>query len=249
MTVLAIAGRELRAFFLAPTGWLVLAGFLFLNGLFFALWVEFYAQAAADFLSNPYASAQMTLTEHLFGPFFANTAVLLLFVCPALSMRLFAEERRNRTLELLLTSPITSAEIVLGKYLGALGAAAALLLGTAYGPALLFAWSTPDPGALAAGYLALLLVAATVLAMGALFSALSSSQLAAMVLTVATALVLYVVGNVGGPGSWTEHIAILPHIDDMVLGAVRVSDLAWFGAVIGFFLFATHQRVESFRWS
>ena len=249
MAVFTIAAREFRGTFNTTIGWLVLAGFVFLNGVFFLMWLDFYARAVADFMGNPYGAVNMTLAEHLFAPFYGNVATILLMVCPALSMRLFAEERSKKTLELLLTSPVSTAEIVLGKFLGAMGVVAVLLSALLYAPLLLWWWSTPDLGALASANLALILVAAASVAIGSLFSALTDNQITALVLTVAASLVLYIIGAAGGPDSFAGQISILNHIDALLLGGVRLSDLVYFAGLIGVSLFATHQRVESFRWS
>ncbi len=249
MAVLTIAAREFRATFNSTIGWLVLAAFLLLNGVFFLLWLDYFARASAEFSGGAYGDVQLFLSEQLFAPFYGNVATILLLVCPAVSMRMFAEERNKRTLELLLTSPISTAEIVLGKFLGAMGFIAVLLLGLWYAPILLWFWSTPDIGTLLTAHLALFLVAGSAIAIGALFSALTDNQITALVLTVAVGLALYVIGSAGTPDSFAGQISILNHIDDLLLGGIRLSDLTYFVGLMGVFLFATHQKVESFRWS
>lgn len=249
MAVFTIASRELRAIFHTTIGWLVLAGFLFLNGIFFMVFLDFYAQASADFMGGAYGAATMTLTDHLLAPYYRNIATILLMVCPALSMRLYAEERRHKTLELLLTSPVTTTEIVLGKFLGAWGFVAVLLAGLLYIPALLGAWSTPDVGALLTAHLGLMLVAGAALAIGGLFSSLVDNQITALVLTIAANLALYVIGAVGGPDTLAGQVSLLNHLETLLTGGLRLSDLVYFAGLSGVFLFATHQRVESFRWS
>ncbi len=249
MAVLTIAAREFRATFNSTIGWLVLAAFLFLNGVFFLMWLTYFAEASAQFSGGAYGDVQLLLSEQLFAPFYGNVATILLFICPALSMRMFAEERSQRTLELLLTSPISTAEIVLGKFLGALGFVTVLLAGLLYGPLLLWWWSTPDIGALVTGNLALFLVAASTIAIGALFSSFTDNQITALVVTVSVCLALYIIGAVGDQDSIWGQISILSHIDDLFLGGIRLSDVSYFVGLIGVFLFATHQKVESYRWS
>lgn len=247
MTALHIAAKELKSAFTTPIGWLVTAAFLFLNGVFLAMWVLWYADTELQF-SGAY-STSLSLAENLFAPFFGNVAVILIFTCPAISMRAFADERKNRTLELLLTSPVSTAGIVLGKFLGAMGIVAVLLAGTLVGPVWAWFTSTPDLAVVATAYLGLFLLAGAVLSMGLLFSAMTESQIIAWFLTMACAIVLYVMGTVGGPGSVSEHFALLAHLDDLLVGGIGLSDLAYFAGLIGFFLFAAHQRVEAFRWS
>lgn len=247
MSVLTIAGRELRAIFNTTIGWLVLAGFLLLTGLFWAMMVTIYS---VDSLTNPAYAAQMNFTDYIFVPFFGNTTVVLMMVIPAISMRLFSEEVKQRTLELLLTSPVRTIDIVLGKFLGGLAFVAILLAGTAVGPLMLTFWGQPDLGAIAAGYLGMLLLSGAVLSMGLLFSAMTDNQIVALVWTFAASLGLWVISwTSDSPDSVPQHLALVTHIQDMMSGLVHVSHLTYFAAFIGFFLFATWQRVESYRWS
>ncbi|MCO4744791.1 MAG: ABC transporter permease subunit [Proteobacteria bacterium] len=250
MSTFAIAGRELRSLFTTVTGWLVLTGYLFLTGFFWTAMASMYAMQSQDAIVSPYMAAQVDMTDYLVAPFFGNTAIVWLMFCPALSMRLFASERKDRTLELLLTAPVSTAEIVLGKFFGALGFVAVMLACTAHYPLLLMRWGNPDLGAFAAAYLGTLLLAGGLLAMGMLFSAFTESQVVAFVLTVAAGLTLWVFSWVGGGAdSLASQIAIVTHAQDLFRGILRLSDIAYFIAFIGVFLFATHQRVESFRWS
>ena len=119
MKVLHIASRELRSMFSTPVGWLVLCGYLLLTGVFWTYMVENYVLQSQDLVYNPMAAAQLNLTDYLLAPFYGNCAVVLVMMLPAVSMRSFSEEFRQRTMELLATSPVSTAEIVLGKFLGA----------------------------------------------------------------------------------------------------------------------------------
>ena len=250
MSVLHIAGREMAAAFRTPVGWLVLCGWLFVCGFFWSWSVEIYVVDSQDLVFNPYAGASLNLTDHLLVPYFTNLSVLLLFVLPAITMRSFAQERARRTLELLFTSPVSTAEIVLGKYLGAMGIAAVLLGVTLPYPLLLFFWGTPDPGVIAGGQLGLLLHAGLLAALGVLLSSITESQLTALVLTFSAGLVLMLADGRGGdPDAWTSHLSLANHLSSLLRGAVRLSDVAYFVLATAWCLVATHQRLESFRWS
>jgi len=250
MNIWPIAGREFRSIFNTTIGWLVLAGFLLITGVFWASMVSYYAVQSTDVVSNPYAASQMNLTDYLFSPFFGNTAIVLMMVCPAISMRLFSEETKQHTMELLLTSPVSTLEIVLGKFLGGLGFVVVLLLATMAGPLFLAPFVHLDYGAVGAGYLGLLLVGASILAMGMLFSSLTSNQIVALVWAFVGALALWVLSWVSqNPDSVFSEIGMVTHVQDMFTGLVHVSNLVYFVAFMAFFLFATWQRVESFRWS
>lgn len=252
---LHIALRELRATLHTAVGWLVLTGFLLLTGFFWASMVSYYVLQGADLVSNPYASVQMNLSDHLLAPFFGNTIVVLMMVCPAIAMRLFAEEQRHHTLELLLSSPLRTHEIVAGKLLGALGFVGLMLLCTAHYPLSLWLWGAPDWGVVAGGYLVLLLVSAALLSVGMFFSAMTSNQIVALVAAFATTLALWVLSWAAGEGSggaWAslaEHLALSSHVEQMLRGGVLLSDLCYFAGFIGVFFLATHQRVDAHRWS
>ncbi len=250
MNVVHIAGRELRATFSNAVGWLVLCGFLLLTGYFWITQLDLFVTESANLVFNPYGAPTMTISVHLLGQFFGNTLVVLVMVIPALSMRLFSEEIRGRTLELLLTSPVSTLEIVLGKYLGALSFVALMLLSMSYAPLSLLAWTDSlDWGALFGGYLSWLLASAALLSLGMFVSSITTSQMVALVLSFSASLMLYVLSwSADDPDSWMVQLSLGAHVEDLVRGAVRASDLAYFGGLTAFFLFATHQRLESFRW-
>jgi ABC-2 type transport system permease protein len=192
----------------------------------------------------------MDPTTYLVSPFFSNIAVILLMVCPAISMRLFSDELKNRTMELLFTSPVSTAEIVLGKFLGALGFVAILLAGTAYVPFTLWMWGQPDWGVFAGGYLSVFLLSGAMLAMGGLFSAFTPNAMVAMISTFAGGLGLWLISwqAEGGSDGWAAQLSIVTHLEDFLRGVIVLTDVTYYLAFILFFLFATHQRVEAYRW-
>ncbi len=245
-----IAVREWRAYFHTTIGWLVLTGFLLLTGFFWGpMALAVYMEQSTDLLANPYSESLMTITDHLLGPFFGNLGLILALMAPALSMRMIAEDLRNRTMELLLTSPVSTMDIVLGKYLGTMGFVGVVLLGTFYVPLSLWHWAKPDYAAIFGGYLALMLITGLVIAMGMLYSSLTSNVIVAFVLTFASALLLWLVGLVDDRmDSIPTHLSMTTHLDDLVRGAIQLSDISYYLLFIGFFLFATWQRVESMRW-
>jgi ABC-2 type transport system permease protein len=249
MSVFLIARRELRSLLTSTVGWVVLCGFLFITGTMWTLSVFAYVAMSSDVVYDPYAASQLTFTSALLGPWFGNVSVILVLGAPALSMRAFSEELQQRTLELLLTSPVSTLEIVLGKYLGVFGYAGLVLAATSYAPLGLYAVGSPDPGAIAAGYLGLLCLASCVVSLGLVFSAFTSSQLTAFIATFSVALGGYLVGVFDpDPDAVVTQLSLSTHLMDLFRGAVRLSDLVYFGGVTVFCLFATWQRLESFRW-
>lgn len=249
-----IAAREFRATVSSPMGWGVLAAFLMVTGFFFAAMVGFYVEETASMGMNPYVDQPFDLNEYLVAPFFSNTALILLFLCPALSMRLFAEDRKTQSLELLLTAPVRTSDIVLGKYLGGMGFVLLVLLCTAHYPLVLFIYGSPDLSVVLSGYMATILLTGSFMALGTLASACTESQVLAMIASFAALLVIWVASwaEPSSGGAWwaavLAHLSLLNHFDQMTKGIIRLEDLVYYLSFIGFFLFATWQRVEAFRW-
>jgi len=250
--ILAIAQRELRHYFTTPTGWLALCAFLVVTGFFFVLEVRWFALESMDTAYNPYREP-LDLGAHLLAPFYGEISLIMLMICPALSMRLFAEDRRQRSFELLLTSPVSTTEIVLGKYLGGMSFAGLMVLATGHYALLLIWVGAPDLGVLAGAYLNMLLLTGAFMAVGLLTSAMTENQVVALVLALVGLLLFWALAAVGmmGSGPWTEALSaasLFTHAEPLGRGVLRLQDLAYYGSFIGFFLFATHQRVESMRW-
>jgi ABC-2 type transport system permease protein len=249
--VFFIARREMEATFASPIGWLALCAFLVITGFFFASMVGFFALQTTEVGMSPYQD--IDLSEYLVAPFFSNTGVILLMLCPALSMRLFAEDRRQRSLELLLTSPVRTSEIVLGKYLGGLGFVVVMLLATAHYPLILWWLGDPDLGVVLSSYLALFLMVGAFMSVGLLTSAFTESQMVALVISFVLLLLFWVASwadssTAGTMGKVLSYVSMLSHMDQLGKGLIHVQDLVYYASFIAVALFATHQRVEAFRW-
>ena len=253
-TVFAIAGREIRGYFATPVGWVVLCIFLGLSGFFFASLVSFYNIQATEIAMSPYGGPELNVDEYLVAPFFGNLAVVLLFMCPAITMRVFAEDRRSRSLELLLTSPISTTEIVLGKYLGAMGFIGVMLAATAHFPIMLYWLADPDPGVLLSSYLSVTLMSGSFVAVGVLTSAFTENQVVALLASFGLLLLFWVISWADAASSSStfgevlSYVSMLSHLDQLSKGLIHSRDLVYYATFIGLFLFGTHQRVEAYRW-
>jgi ABC-2 type transport system permease protein len=245
VNVPTIASRELRAYFLSPIGWVVLAVFLLLQGIVFWLFMSFLSQPGAP----PGAVMQY---------FFGGTIlfwIAVLGVTSAATMRLIAEERRSGTLEPLLTAPVTSTEVVLGKYLASLGFFAALWVPTLMYVAILrgYADARPEWGPIVAGYLGTLLQGAAFLSMGLLASALTRNQLLAFILAFvfAWAILLFGVLENVVSSEWLKatfrYMYLFRQMDDFGKGIVDTRHLAFLLSITGFSLFATVKVLDSRR--
>lgn len=250
-----IAGKELRSYFVSPIAYVVLTGFLLLGGWFF-----FNLVARFDFLlsiysamRNPEAQARLNLNEFVIAPLLHNLSVVLVILTPVITMRSFAEEKRAGTYELLMTSPLSVTEIVLGKFLGVLGFLVVMLGLTGVYPLILLAYGNPEVGMMASGYLGLFLLAVSFACVGLLTSALTDNQIIAAVSCLVALLLLYVIswpadttGGVLGP--LLKYLSLTEHFSEMVRGVIRLQDVVYFGSVIALSLFITQRVVESVRW-
>lgn len=234
MTVLTIAGKELRTYFASPLAYVVTAGFLVVTGIFFALSVILTSQASLRFALD-------------------NFRVIFLFITPLITMRLLAEEQATGTIELVLTSPVRDWELVLGKFLGAFGLLGVMLGLTLYYPFLLFLYGNPDPGPIISGYLGLLLLGAGFLAVGLLTSALTKNQIVAAVLAFALLLVFWLAAPIGDvfQGALRDilrYLSAIDHYSDFSRGVIDTKDVVYYLSLAAAALFATVQVVGARRW-
>lgn len=227
-----IAGRELRALFLSPLAWVIagvvqcIAAYLFLASLdHFLQW----ASRAAALEGGPGVS------DVVVAPLFANTAVMLLLVAPLITMRLLAEERRHHTLTLLLSAPVSMTDIVLGKYLGAMGFFGFMLLCIVVMPLSLSVGGPLDVGKIAAGALGLCLVVAAFVAVGLLMSALTAQPTVAAITTLGVLLGLWVIDGLGhdrGVDAMLRYLSLRGHLESLLKGVFNSADVAYYVLLI-----------------
>jgi ABC-2 type transport system permease protein len=252
----AIALREFRGLFATPVAWVLLAGYLVLTGYFFFVGLGVFMQNLQQIQAMQLFDllSRLNLNSYVIAPALGSCSFILLFVVPLITMRVFAEERAQGTLELLLTSPLSIWEIVLGKYCAALGFVSLLVVLSAFFPALLFVYGNPELLQTAAGLIGLFCYGAALSAMGLFASALTRSQIVAALVAILGALLLYMLGFAGqlaptGVGrAVLEYLSIESHFDSLLRGLVRVEDLVYFGAFVVLFLALTRAVIESLRW-
>ncbi|HVO27677.1 MAG TPA: ABC transporter permease subunit [Candidatus Margulisiibacteriota bacterium] len=252
---LAIAGKELRSYFVSPIAYVVLTGFLLLGGwFFFNLLQRFnFLLSIYSAMRNPEAQMRLNLNEFVIAPLLHNLSVVLVIIIPMITMRSFAEEKRSGTYELLMTSPLSIGEIVAGKFLGVLSFLLIMIGLTAIYPAILLLYGNPEMGIIAAGYLGLLLLAIAFATVGLLTSSLTENQIIAAVSCLVVLLLLYVIAwpaETAGPtmGAVLKYLSLTEHFAEMVKGVIETKDLVYFGSVIALALFLTQRSVESVRW-
>jgi len=250
--MLAIAHKELKSYFASPTGYIVIAVFALLMGFFFDAILEIYLQQSLQF-AGAGGAPQMNVNDQLVRPLLLNGSVMVLFVLPMITMRTYSEEKRSGTIELLLTSPLTDFEIVMGKFLGAMTLYAAMLAVTLIDIALLFVWGNPEWIPIAGAYLGLLLMGGCFVAIGLLVSSMTRNQVVAGVVTWAVFLMLWVINWVSGSvgpqmQGVLEYLSFTGHFDDFSRGIIDSKHVIYYVSFIAFGLFLTMRSVDTERW-
>jgi ABC-2 type transport system permease protein len=247
-----ICRKELGSYFVSPVAYLLLTMFALIFGFFFwnALGVFIIEGMEMQMRGQ---SFPMNINEQIIRPLLSNASVLGLFFIPMITMRLFAEEKRTGTIELLATSPIRDIEIIMGKWLAALMLYSCLLVFTAINFAFLFQYGNPDWKPLLLGYLGLLLQAGAFLAIGTFISTLTKNQIIAGAATFGVELLLWVVGWVGEyeTALWARvlsYLSVLTHFESFARGVLDLKDLIFYVTVIFLGLFFTARSMESLRW-
>ncbi|MEW6268555.1 MAG: ABC transporter permease subunit [Thermodesulfobacteriota bacterium] len=254
--ILTIAGRELRSIFVSPIAYVVMTGFLLLGGWFF-----FNLLARFNFLVTMYSSfqggaeaiARLNVNEFVIAPLLHNLSVVLVILVPMITMRSFAEEKRAGTYELLLTSPVATWEIVVGKFLGAVGFIVVMVGLTAIYGVILWVYGNPELGIMVSGYLGLLLLAITFVTVGLFASSLTENQIIAAVTGLVMLLLLFVIAwpadNAGETlGGVLRYVSVTEHFAEMIKGVVDTKTLVYFATMITGWMFLTQRSVESIRW-
>ena len=249
--ILTIAQKEFRSYFASPIAYVIVGLFALLFGWFFVSGVAYFAQVSiSQFGGGPQS---VNVNELLVRPLLGNATVLLLLVLPLITMRTYAEEKRSGTIELLLTSPLTDLQIILGKFLGAMALYTLMLAVTLIDIGMLFMYGNPEWQPIATGYLGLWLMGGSFISIGLFLSSTTKNQIVAGMLTFAVILLLYVMSwmsNSVGPTGQTilTYLSVVEHFDDFSKGVIDTSHLAYYASFIGFGLFLTVKSVDSERW-
>jgi len=250
--VLLMCQKELKSYFASPIAYAVLALF----GLIFGF--GFYT-ATRDFVRFSFQSQMMgqgqtmNINEQIIRPLLGFASTVALFLIPMITMRLFAEEKRSGTIELLLTSPVTDTQIILGKWLGAMLLYLCVLAMSMINIALLFAWGKPDLKPVLVAYLGLALQGGCLLAIGTFISTTTRNQIVAGGVTFFTCLLLWLLSwftafDSTVPAQVVNYLSIVTHFENFGKGVLDLKDVVFYISFIFFALFATSRSMESLRW-
>lgn len=248
--ILAIAVKEIRSYFTSPIAYVVIGFYALLFGYFFAVMLTFFERQSMQMMQM---GGGVNINQMLIGPVFTNAEVVLLFVLPMVTMRIFAEEKRSGTIELLLTSPLTDWQIILGKFLGAMTLFTIMLAITAIHIGILFIYSDPEWKPIVTGYLGMLLMGGCFISLGLFISSLTRNQIVAGMITFAAFLLFWVINWMGsfvGPTAQAvlAHLSIIDHFDDFAKGIIDTKHLIYYVSFMAFGLFLTAKSVDSERW-
>ena len=264
--VLAIARKELSIYFSTPWAYLVFTAMLLISAFFFMTNLEWFRQVQQ--MARAFTWARMppeyamfkNLTDGVVVPLWGVVQVITLFVAPFLSMRLFAEEKRHRTFELLMTAPVRPIEIVLGKYLGGLGVILATLGLTIFFPIMLSVFGHSESGralewsTVLLGYGGLLLWGAVCMGVGMFLSALTESQMLAALLTFTVLLPWMLLNALAQSAeeplrSIASYLSFQSQLQNLTKGVLDLKAPVFFCSVILVSILLTHRAVEAHRWA
>ena len=251
--IAAIAHKELKSYFASPIAYIVLGFWAFMYGWFFVTMLSFFLRQSMQMSQFTQGPNAVNVNQQMIRPVLQNVTILLLFLMPMVTMRTYAEEKRSGTMELLLTSPVTDFQIIMGKFLGALALWAVMLAVSLVHIGLLFVYGHPEWKPIATAYVGLLLMGGAFISLGLFISSLTKNQIVAGVVTFMVFLLLWVlnwIGSFSGPtiDSLTRYLSIIEHYDDFGKGVLDTTHIIYYVSFITFGLFLTAKSVDSERW-
>ena len=250
--ILTIYRKELKSYFASPIAYLLMAVFALIFGYFFYVATAIFAQRGMESQMMG-RGGPMDMNEWVIRPLLMNVSVIGLFLIPMITMRLFAEEKRSGTMELLMTSPVRDMEIILGKWCAAVSLYAGILMISALNLVFLFMYGKPDWRPILVGYLGLLLQGGALLAVGAFISTMTRNQIIAGGGTFAACLLLWILDWVSSyeTATWAKvltYLSVVTHFEPFSKGVLDTKDVIFYLSVIFFGLFLTARSMESLRW-
>ena len=255
--IIAIVQRELGTYFVSPVAYVVLTAFLLMSGWFFQAVLSQFLQismmSALQGAQTGQGPAPMDVPGLVSQNFLSSMSVILLFMIPMITMALFSEEKKRGTIELLLTAPVTDAEVILGKFFAAGSFFAILLLTTWIPMSVLYIYGHPASGPILTAYLGLFLYSLSLVAIGMFISSLTENQIVAAVLSFGSFMLLWLVSVMANRAqdSWKAvltYLSILDHLDEFMKGVLSTSNVIFYLSLAFVGVFLTYRSVDSLRW-
>lgn len=255
--VLAIYKREMRAYFTSPIAYVLLFVFLLLAGVLFGLMFASYIEYAKQMSMQSRMGQQIpSLNDGLLARVYFTISIFLMLMTPMITMRLFSEEQRSGTMDLLQTLPLGDGQVVMGKFLAAMSVVLVMLGSTLIYPAVLFAIAKPEVAPIYGNYLGLVLLSAVYISFGMLVSSLTDNQIIAGFATFGLMFVISQVGTLGnlpqlagtGFATFFQHVSIFGQLEKFLLGVVHSTGVVFFLNFTLVCLFLTFVTLQSRRW-
>lgn len=249
--ILTICQKEIKSYFVSPIAYALMAIYAIVSGFFSYVAVGYFLDRSIGAMAG--RGGPMDVNEWVIRPVIMNVGVISLFLIPMITMRLFAEEKRSGTLELLITSPVRDYEIVVGKWLGALAMYTCILALTAVNLSVLFLFGSPDWRPIATGFAGMLLQGGCLLALGTFISNTTKNQIMAGAMTFGVSLLMWTFDWFTGfkSDAWAKVLAYLSltaHFESFSKGVIDSKDVIFYVSVIVLGLFLTTRSLESLRW-
>ncbi len=251
--ILAIAHKELKSYFTGPIAYIAIGLWALLYGYFFIAILQYFVRQSMQMGQFGMGPQALNVNQQLIRPLLQNVTIMILFTMPMVTMRTYSEEKRSGTIELLLTSPLTDFQIVMGKFLGAMALYGIMLAVTLIHVGLLFIYGNPEWKPIVTAYLGVLLLGGCFVSLGLFISSLTKNQIVAGMTTFAVFLLFWIitwVGSFSGPtvDKLTQYLSIIDHLDDFTKGVIDTSHLIYYLSFITFGLFLTVKSVDTERW-
>ncbi len=240
--VIALMKREIKAYFSSPLAYAIIFIFLVLSSMGFI-----------RFLDHHVTSRSTSMTSSIIVPLALLQGFILLVILPLVSMRLLTEERKSGTSELLLTSPVSTLQIVLGKYFGSLSILAVMLCLTFPLPLVLFIKGDPEWGPIVLSYLGVFLVGSAYLAIGLFTSSLTENQIIASLICLTILILLLLEDSLrkmttSFMAETLTNLSIIQSLSDFATGVFDTKNIIFLLSLISFFLFLTQRVIDSNKW-
>jgi len=249
--ILTVYQKEMRIYFLSPIAYIVIAMYLILFGYFFTAAIYYYSYWSQRWQAQPYFD--LNITQQVFRPLFHNISVTLIIIFPMLTMRLFAEEKKTNTIELLFTYPLHDVEIILGKLLSCLSVFLIPVVISFINVLLLNTVIKLEWGAILSGYIGITLIGLSALSLGMFISSLTENQIVAAIVTFGILLLLWILDWICETAGWKigqilREFSIMQHFDDFSKGVIHLKDLVFHFCFTFFFTFLTFVNLGTKRW-
>lgn len=248
--------KEFKSYFSSPIAYVVITMFLILSGYFFYNTFALFSTISFNATIDPALAKQvglLNITESVARPLFGNISVILLLMVPLLTMRLFSEEKKSGTIELLLTYPVTDMEVLLGKFLACMAVFTIMIALTVLYPILIIAFGQPEAGPIITGYIGLFFVGASFVSLGIFASSLTENQIIAATVAFGLLLLFWMISfsaSLAGPivGDILSYISMTTHLEGFAKGIIDTEDVVYYLIFIILFLFLTLRILESKKW-